>query len=129
MFAFAEPRARRRPGLTPLIDVVFLLLVFFMLASQFGRDAALPLTARDTGIGDYSGPPRLVTITPDAVLLNGLATPPADLAAALAELTETRSDPVILQARQGADVQRLTDIVTLLSEQGFTGLILSESTP
>ncbi len=44
MFSFAPPRpSRRRPNLTPMIDVVFLLLVFFMLASQFGRPQALPL--------------------------------------------------------------------------------------
>ena len=42
---FERPSRRRRgPGLTPLIDVVFLLLVFFMLASRFDREALLPLT-------------------------------------------------------------------------------------
>ncbi|MFC6760360.1 ExbD/TolR family protein [Sulfitobacter porphyrae] len=45
MFSFAIARPRRRPGLTPMIDVVFLLLVFFMLASRFGQDRALPLSA------------------------------------------------------------------------------------
>ncbi len=38
---------RRRPvqgpNLTPLIDVVFLLLVFFMLTSHFVREEAIPL--------------------------------------------------------------------------------------
>ena len=37
-------RQRRGPSLTPLIDVVFLLLVFFMLASRFERESFLPLT-------------------------------------------------------------------------------------
>ncbi len=43
MLFAAEPRKRRGPGLTPLIDVVFLLLLFFMLASRFDREALLPL--------------------------------------------------------------------------------------
>ncbi len=44
---FERPSRRRRsPGLTPLIDVVFLLLVFFMLASRFDREALLPLVVR-----------------------------------------------------------------------------------
>ena len=34
---------RRAPGLTPLIDVVFLLLIFFMLATRFGNESQLPL--------------------------------------------------------------------------------------
>ncbi|MEO0362761.1 MAG: biopolymer transporter ExbD, partial [Pseudomonadota bacterium] len=33
---------RRRPSLTPMIDVVFLLLVFFMLAARFGVELAMP---------------------------------------------------------------------------------------
>ena len=45
MFAFASHRPRRKPSLTPMIDVVFLLLVFFMLASRFGQDNILPLVA------------------------------------------------------------------------------------
>ena len=35
MFTFEEPHKVRRPSLTPMIDVVFLLLVFFMLAARF----------------------------------------------------------------------------------------------
>lgn len=43
------PRMRTRIGLTPLIDVVFLLLVFFMLASTFLKFNYLPLTAGGEG--------------------------------------------------------------------------------
>ncbi|WP_296645235.1 ExbD/TolR family protein, partial [Roseinatronobacter sp.] len=45
MFAFEDTRPTRKPSLTPMIDVVFLLLVFFMLASRFGHDMHLPLNA------------------------------------------------------------------------------------
>jgi len=128
MFSFADTRARRKPGLTPLIDVVFLLLVFFMLAAQFGRDVALPLSGV-AGVGDYTGPPRLITITPETVLLNGVVTDADQLPEALAQLTETPADAIILRAQSGADVQRLTDIVTMLNRAGFTGLILAEGAP
>ena len=64
MFAFAAPRARRRISLTPMIDVVFLLLVFFMLAARFGQEQAIPL-AIGAGAGDWDGPPRLIDILPD----------------------------------------------------------------
>lgn len=129
MFDFVAIRPPRRPGLTPLIDVVFLLLVFFMLAAQFGRDLALPLGAQGGGVSDYTGPPRLITILPDAVLLNGVPMPEADLPAALGDLTQDASDTIILQARDGADVQRLTDVVMRLSRAGYSGLILAQSTP
>jgi biopolymer transport protein ExbD len=37
-------KTSRMPNLTPLIDVVFLLLVFFMLTSHFIREEAIPLS-------------------------------------------------------------------------------------
>lgn len=58
-----SPRSRRKPSLTPMIDVVFLLLVFFMLASRFGLEAMMPLPLVGAGGGAYSGPPRLVDIS------------------------------------------------------------------
>ena len=125
MFAFAAPRRTRRPALTPLIDVVFLLLVFFMLASQFGREGAMDLSASD-GAGDYTGPPRLVAIRPDGVTLNGVALAEAGLADALQELVASPDDAIVLQGVDGADVQRLADIVTDLTAAGFTRLILAE---
>ena len=56
MFIIDSPRSRRKPSLTPMIDVVFLLLVFFMLASRFGSDALVPLSLGGSG-DTYSGPP------------------------------------------------------------------------
>ncbi len=125
MFAFAPPRARRRPGLTPMIDVVFLLLVFFMLASQFGREGTISLSGGGAG-SEYPGPPRLITISPDKITLNGAVSDPATLPQALASLTQAPSDPIILRARDGADLQRLTQIVEALNAAGFDRLLLVE---
>jgi biopolymer transport protein ExbD len=36
-------RSGQPPNLTPLIDIVFLLLVFFMLTAHFVRDEGLPI--------------------------------------------------------------------------------------
>lgn len=125
MFAFAAPRTRRKPALTPLIDVVFLLLVFFMLAAQFGRDGAVGLSG-DSGLGEYTGPPRLITILTDAVLLNGVLQVEADLPMALTDLTASEEDAIVLRAGDGADVQRLTDVASQLTAAGYTRLILAE---
>ena len=125
MFAFATPRARRRPGLTPMIDVVFLLLVFFMLASQFGREGAVSLSGGGAG-AEYSGPPRLITIYPDQITLNGVESDLAILPEALAPLTQAPDDPIILRARAGTDLQRLTQVVEALTAAGFDRLVLVE---
>ena len=43
MFSFAASRPRRRPSLTPMIDVVFLLLIFFMVSTTFTRETQVEL--------------------------------------------------------------------------------------
>ena len=111
-----------------MIDVVFLLLVFFMLASRFGTEVMLPMPLAGSGGGAeaYSGPPRLVDITPGQTLLNGLGTEEAGLAAALAALMDGPGDTVILRGRDGASLQRVVSVADTLRAEGFTGLVLVE---
>ncbi|WRH62792.1 MAG: biopolymer transporter ExbD [Fuscovulum sp.] len=119
------PRTRRRPNLTPMIDVVFLLLIFFMLASRFGVDRALPLSSTG-GAGEYSGPPRLVELTPTGLSLNGVPVTADALAAALAPLMQSPNDAIILRARDGADLQALVAVMDRLGTAGLTRLVLVE---
>ena len=44
-------RSSHVPNLTPLIDIVFLLLIFFMLTSHFVRDDALNIQLPETESG------------------------------------------------------------------------------
>lgn len=121
---FSPPaRPRRKPSLTPMIDVVFLLLVFFMLASRFGAEQVIPLPLASAG-GEYSGPPRLITVLPDRLLLNGLPVP--DLAAALQPMMQTPQDMLILRGREGATLQQITAVTDLLHSAGFTRFVLVE---
>jgi biopolymer transport protein ExbD len=125
MFSFAAPRTRRSPSLTPMIDVVFLLLVFFMLAARFGHDVGLPLTTAGNG-APYQGPPRLVQIGADAVQVNGITVALDGLADALAPLMQTPQDAVLLRAQEGADVQRLVTVIDTLRAAGLNQLIVVE---
>ncbi|MCG7521547.1 biopolymer transporter ExbD [Ruegeria sp. Ofav3-42] len=117
------PRPRRKPSLTPMIDVVFLLLVFFMLASRFGADAILPLPLAGSG-GEYNGPPRLIDIYPDRVFLNRVAT--ADLPQALVPLVQSPSDMLVLRGKDGATLQRIVTITESLRQAGFVSVVLVE---
>ncbi|MGI3170159.1 ExbD/TolR family protein [Pseudooceanicola sp. C21-150M6] len=125
MMLFPEQRARRKPSLTPLIDVVFLLLVFFMLASRFGIETVLPLPLASGGSG-YSGPPRLVDIAPDGLRLNGQPVALDQLAAALEPLTDTKSDAIILRGRDDADLQAVVTVSEALRDAGFLSVVLVE---
>lgn len=124
-FDLGSPRRVRRPSLTPLIDVVFLLLVFFMLAARFGTEMALPLGPAAGG-GIWSGPPRLIEIGADAPRLNGVPVPLDDLAEAMGRLTEAPDDPIVLRTGSGADAQALAAVLGLLRVAGHRRLVVME---
>lgn len=120
----ASPR-RRRPSLTPMIDVVFLLLVFFMLVARFGGTEGISLLlASPETEAPYSGPPRLVEVLPRGVTLNGQ--PVSDLPAALAALMTSPDDMVILRPAPDTDVARLIAVLTVLKAAGMTRLAVVE---
>lgn len=119
------PRRARRPSLTPMIDVVFLLLVFFMLASRFGGEGVVQMLGAGQGGGVWSGPPRLIEAYPGAeIRVNGLPAP--DLAAALAPLVGHGPEGrlVVLRAGGAATVQDLTDAALALGRAGFADVAL-----
>ena len=126
-FSFAAPRRARRPSLTPMIDVVFLLLVFFMLAARFGQDTAVILAPpAPSQVSDWSGPPRLVTLKPSGIYLNGRRIAQEGLIDALAPLMRSPADPIVLRAQTGVPLQTLVDMLDALNGAGLTGAVLVE---
>jgi len=118
-------RPRRRPSLTPMIDVVFLLLVFFMLASRFGMDQVVEMPIASGG-DDASGAPKLVDILPEELRLNGINLPLDRLVAELKTLVETPQDTIVLRSLQEANVQRIIAVSEALQAAGFKALVLVE---
>lgn len=125
MLGLPDTPRRRRAALTPMIDVVFLLLVFFMLAARFGLPQALPLTLASRVQGaEWNGPPRLVEIGPEGLWVNGVAH--RDLLAALAPLITDRDDLIVLRAREQTSTQRLLNVMQELRDAGHMRLVVVE---
>lgn len=123
--ALRQPRRRARPSLTPMIDVVFLLLIFFMLAARFGAEGTLTLALTGGG-GAYSGPPRLVSVSSDGLRLNGIEVEDEALADALVRLMEGPDDLVVLRSDEEADTAAIVHVVELLSQAGFSRIAVVE---
>jgi biopolymer transport protein ExbD len=126
MFYFGTPRLSRKPSLTPMIDVVFLLLVFFMLAARFGQDVALALSPGGAGGVPYDGLPRLVEFDGQGLWLNGVETTRDALPDALAALMPRPDALIVLRPREGGTVQDLTDVSAQLQQAGFALLVVVE---
>jgi biopolymer transport protein ExbD len=118
----SEPMpARRRISLTPLVDVIFLLLMFFMLSSTFARFADLDV-ARQSATPDESGlaspsesaPLRgaIVSVSADLqVRVNGADTAPDDIAATLDALYDRGARTAIVVTDYRATVQDLVSVL------------------
>ncbi len=124
MIRVARPRALRRPGLAAMIDVVFLLIVFFMVASRLDHPQGLRLTAAGAGAGAWQGPPRLVELGPDGLTLNGTPVQADRLAAALRPLMPAGDAPVLLALRDGVTLARLAPLIARLQDDHLQRLIL-----
>ena len=79
---------RRRLGLTPLIDVIFLLLLFFMLSSTFSRFSQVPVEGGTAGRAGGNRPDAMISVRANDVRLNGEGIETGAIAARLAELKD-----------------------------------------
>ena len=124
-------RRATRLSMTSLIDVIFLLLLFFMLTSTFSRFSEVELTAAGASAGGVSDrPPLFLRLLPDAISLNGQAVEMDALAGALAPDADV-DEPRPLIVALGAEVtsQRLTDLlVALRGVQGIAPTVLGGRT-
>ncbi len=110
----------------PMIDVVFLLLVFFMLAARFGVEVEINLPLTAAADRPYQGPPRLVDIAPESLSLNGRVTPIDNLLVELGTMMLSHDDAIILRAQNGAELQRVVSVMERLSGAGYETLVLVE---
>ena len=118
-------RRARKPSLTPMIDVVFLLLVFFMLVTRFGSDQSMTLNIPQGG-GEWVGAPRLLDVSAVQVHLNGIEVPTKNLAPALLNIMPGPDAPVLLRAAAATNIQRLVDVMSDLNQAGITSVIVVE---
>ena len=115
-------------GLTPLIDVVFILLVFFMLASSFldWRGYEMSVTVQDkTSSRTSDTRPATVRINGNgAITLNGEGIPLDKLAARI--IRDHAGAPVHLQPVNGAKLQSLIHVMDVLGRDGIKNVDLIE---
>lgn len=113
--------------MTSLIDIIFLLLLFFMLTSTFSRFSEVELTAAGASASAASTqPPLFLRLQPEAMTLNGQSV----TLAALPDSLTPQADPdqprtLIVALTPEVTAQRLTDLLIVLRPiQGITPTVL-----
>ncbi len=111
-------KTRRRPlSMTSLIDVIFLLLLFFMLTSTFSRFGEVELSGAASGGISAQQPPLFLSVDDTALRLNGEAVALDGLGAALAGRDDSR---LLVSLSREVLSQRLVDVLAAL--RGVSGL-------
>ncbi len=129
-----EFRARRgreavHLSVTPLIDVLFLLIIFFMLTGTFKRFGELELrlpsseTATAADPGGSGGQLELVVTEAGGYALDGLAIDASELESRLRAAHAAAPDrPVMLEAEAGVRHGEIVQVLDILRNVGFPGV-------
>jgi biopolymer transport protein ExbD len=124
-----QARSRRRRALislTPLIDVVFILLVFFMLASSFfdWRSIDLAAPGKGTAVPKLDGA-MLVEVRDDMVRLAGAEISLDDLQQRInARIQEMPDQRILVRPAAGVSLQRAVAVVDRISQAGGANVSL-----
>ncbi|PTW61610.1 outer membrane transport energization protein ExbD [Breoghania corrubedonensis] len=125
----SHSKTRRRPiGLTSLIDVIFLLLLFFMLASTFSHYQALPLSGGGGTATTATNAPRpaLLRIHGEGRMdLNGRPVTLEDLASRLAELKENDIAKVAILSGEKANVQDVVSAMDAVEAAELSSILVA----
>lgn len=112
--------------MTSLIDVIFLLLLFFMLSSTFTRFAEIPLASASEGAGTPEVAPLFIALGAEAINVNGAATSLGGLDRDVRAASDGEARAIV-SVRPGVTAQRLTDL--LVGLRGIEGLSVQVLVP
>lgn len=126
-----RPR-RHSIGLTALIDVIFILLLFFMLTSTFTRWRAIDLQVPDAGAAESARSPQIVLLDETGGMrLHGGTFSVAHYGALTAgDLPEFDSDrPLAILPEGNTNVQTIISAIERLKGIGLAQVVLGSSLP
>lgn len=124
--------------LTPMIDVVFLLIIFFMVTSEFARDVRAELELPQLP-GEQKEQPEeaglVINIDENGAILLSVSEDPVTLEELRQRLEEaflssgSTGDHVLLRADKRASTTRLNEVVRLLHEVGVGSTRMGTEVP
>ena len=123
------PRSRGRPmvNVAPLIDVVFLLLIFFMVTTTFKTHPGLTV---DLPVAPKAGAVRtdslaLIINDKGEFYLQGRRVPAAGLRSALLrQLEQTGPQPLVIEVDREIPARRLVTAMDTAQDVGFSRIVL-----
>lgn len=121
-------RSGQMPNLTPLIDIVFLLLVFFMLTSHFVQEQAIDIDLPVADSGEAVAEDEQLELVINAegrFLLNDHFVEPESLESLLREKLESRQDRNLrVRGDRHAPLGQAVTVLDMARKAGASGVDL-----
>ena len=117
-----QQRRSRVIPLTPLVDVLCCLLIFFMLSTNFARLQTLELTLPTEVAPQKVVPGQVMQVhvsNNGEIFLSGTSMSPSDLSARLSSVFSTKPDqPVMVMVADKVSVQTLVTVLDRINAAG-----------
>lgn len=132
--AFGVTRHKRRPSIniTPLIDVMFLLLIFFMVSSTFKEQLGIDITLPQAGTSEAQevGVHEIVVDKDGAYIFDEAQITLETLRQRIAELVRDEPDAtLVLRADAGAAFGPVVRAIDVVKEVGGGRLVIPTTYP
>ena len=125
-----KKRSSAKLSLTPLIDVVFILLIFFMIESDFLRPYVMDLVHQSGGSAnpDSNHTPILIEIHSDnSYWINKTKHALNEIEPVLIDFEASIKSPVVIASDSGVHLQQAVDILDIVQNLGFTNVSLQKA--
>ena len=119
--------SRKRIILTPMIDVLFIILIFFMLVSSFNLDRGISIQSfSELGSSINSKTIAVIDIEKDKRSINGLEVKIDNLADELINLGTKKDIQIFLRPSGALPVQDMIDVFDELLLENFQTIYILE---
>jgi len=131
-----QSRRRAEVQMAPLIDCIFLLLIFYAVTTQFVTDERLKLklpeakTAEDAGTGAADKPPVVVVAADGTVWVDDQLVPEDQLEAKIRQMVgEAPDQAIILKGDRDADYGVVVHVLDIARSVGAKMIQMSAERP
>ena len=111
---------RKRLSLTPLIDVIFLLLLFFMLSSTFTRFSQVEIKSGSSSLGTITKPDAILMLHAETAILNGDPITKETLPSRLDDLVESGAKSLVIAVSKDVSSQYFVNLLHVVSQSPLT---------
>ena len=132
------PLRQHKPEIqmSPLIDIVFLLLLFYAVTTTFVSDERLKLklpeakTAEDAGVSREERPPEVKVAADGSIWIDDRIVPESELENRIRQLVERAPDDgIILKGDKDADYGVVVHVLDIARSVGAKGIQMSADRP